>query len=544
MKQTQFFCALVTITCMAVLAPTALAEAPKLISYQGRATDASGNPVADGVHPVQFHIYDKLNNLYWTESASVTTSGGLFSHNLGSVTPLDPTDFNWRDSLFLQVTFEGQVQNPRTLFTASPYAYHVNSIDGSAGGIVIGSISVNSPVADDEVAGIAIPLSGSPNFWMKDVDGVNRVKLDAATRSLEFVDGAVTSTPAKITSQDSTVVIPKARIDNNLTVSGNAQFGGGVVHFADSTMTVNNNGVRIGDDSLPYWGHLLHIQRTLAGSSSQQRYGQYMKLRSSGSFELNGVLVDVGSVNDAGNETRHGVIAVVNTGNSSGGSAVGGEFVAGAGSRTAGHNYGIDTWAYCGSGSTAYGIRAGASGTGTRYAGYFIGDVAVNGTLSKSGGSFTIDHPLDPENKYLQHSFVESPDMMNVYNGNVTLDASGEATVVLPNWFEALNKDFRYQLTAIGAPGPNLYIAQKVTSNQFTIAGGTAGMEVSWQVTGIRQDKWANANRIQVEIDKDAADRGKYLHPTAYGQPEEKGVDWKHREATRDKGASSDTEEE
>lgn len=48
------------------------------------------------------------------------------------------------------------------------------------------------------------------------------------------------------------------------------------------------------------------------------------------------------------------------------------------------------------------------------------GNVAVQNTLSKGGGSFKIDHPLDPENKYLYHSFVESPDMMNVYNGNIT----------------------------------------------------------------------------------------------------------------------------
>jgi hypothetical protein len=138
-------------------------------------------------------------------------------------------------------------------------------------------------------------------------------------------------------------------------------------------------------------------------------------------------------------------------------------------------------------------------------AGEFNGNVSVSGTLTKGGGAFQIDHPLDPENKYLQHSFVESPDMMNIYNGNVTLDAQGNATVALPAWFEPLNRDFRYQLTPVGAPGPNLYVAQKVSGNQFTIAGGTPNGEVSWQVTGIRQDAWANANRIQVETPKPPA---------------------------------------
>ncbi len=157
-------------------------------------------------------------------------------------------------------------------------------------------------------------------------------------------------------------------------------------------------------------------------------------------------------------------------------------------------------------------------------AGDFYGTVNVNGTLNKPGGSFKIDHPLDPANKYLFHSFVESPDMKNIYDGVVTLDASGQAEVALPDWFEALNKDFRYQLTAIGAPGPNLYIAAEISGNRFKIAGGAAGAKVSWQVTGTRQDAWANAHRIPVEELKPAQERGSYLAPELFGQPQEKSV--------------------
>ena len=114
---------------------------------------------------------------------------------------------------------------------------------------------------------------------------------------------------------------------------------------------------------------------------------------------------------------------------------------------------------------------------------------------------------------------------MNVYNGNVTLDENGRAVVELPEYFEALNQDFRYQLTAIGAPGPNLYIAEEISENRFKIAGGKAGLKVSWQVTGVRQDAYAVANRIQVEEDKPDQERGYYLHPKAYGLPEEKGIE-------------------
>jgi hypothetical protein len=181
-------------------------------------------------------------------------------------------------------------------------------------------------------------------------------------------------------------------------------------------------------------------------------------------------------------------------------------------------------------------------------AAYLEGNVRISGNLHKSGGSFKIDHPLDPANKYLYHSFVESPDMKNVYDGVVMLDNKGEAEIELPDWFGALNKDFRYHLTAIGAPGPNLYIAEEISetttntkysskrssnnknknnnNSRFRIAGGTSGMKVSWQVTGIRRDPWANAHRIQVEEDKPAKERGYYLHPDLYGQAAEKGISY------------------
>jgi hypothetical protein len=142
--------------------------------------------------------------------------------------------------------------------------------------------------------------------------------------------------------------------------------------------------------------------------------------------------------------------------------------------------------------------------------------ISAAGNETKAGGNFRIDHPLDPANKYLLHSFVESPDMMNIYNGVVVLDHRGTAWVTMPDWFEALNQDFRYQLTAIGAPGPNLYIAQEISRNRFKIAGGKAGSKVSWQVTGIRHDTWANAHRIKVEEDKPADQRGKYMSPEQF----------------------------
>src|SRR4029077_13612543 len=93
-------------------------------------------------------------------------------------------------------------------------------------------------------------------------------------------------------------------------------------------------------------------------------------------------------------------------------------------------------------------------------AGQFSGNVKVTGTLSKGGGSFKIDHPLDPENKYLYHSFVESPDMKNIYDGVVTTDGGGNACIDLPEWFGVLNRDFRYQLTVVD---PSMFALVRVS---------------------------------------------------------------------------------
>jgi len=142
------------------------------------------------------------------------------------------------------------------------------------------------------------------------------------------------------------------------------------------------------------------------------------------------------------------------------------------------------------------------------------GNVSIPGTLSKGSGSFKIDHPLDPQNKYLYHSFVESPDMMNIYNGNVVTDEKGLATVEMPAWFGALNREFRYQLTVIGQFAQAI-IAREIEGGRFTIQSDKPAVKVSWQVTGIRKDAYAEKNRILVEEDKPTTEKGTCLHPEA-----------------------------
>lgn len=144
-----------------------------------------------------------------------------------------------------------------------------------------------------------------------------------------------------------------------------------------------------------------------------------------------------------------------------------------------------------------------------------VGDLTVTGNIAKGGGTFKIDHPLDPTNKYLYHNFIESPDMMNIYNGNVTTDSEGNAEITLPDYFEALNMDFRYQLTPIGQFAQAI-IYKKIEGNHFQVKTDKPHVEVSWMVTGIRKDPYAKHNRVKVSVEKSEEEKGTLMHADAY----------------------------
>ena len=179
--------------------------------------------------------------------------------------------------------------------------------------------------------------------------------------------------------------------------------------------------------------------------------------------------------------------------------------------------------------------------TSSTYAGYFIGKVsitsnlsvngtaAVAGTLFAQGGlsttgtkNFVIDHPLDPENKILRHASIESNEVLNQYSGNITTDSKGNATVTLPNYFEALNKDFRYQLTVMGSFSQAI-IKKEVVDNQFVIKSNRPNVKVSWQITGVRNDRNMQYAPFVAETEKEEKNKGKYMSPEAYGKPKYQG---------------------
>ncbi len=182
-----------------------------------------------------------------------------------------------------------------------------------------------------------------------------------------------------------------------------------------------------------------------------------------------------------------------------------------------GQSFGVDGEATNAS-STSMGVFGFTYNSAGGFGVYSVGNFAATGNKS-----FQIDHPLDPENKYLMHYCTEGPEPLNVYRGNVTLDTNGQAWVTLPDYFDQINRDPSYQLTAIGEAAPNLHIASKIANQRFQIAGGVAGQEISWRVEAVRNDRFVRTYGAPVEQDKPQELRGKYLQPELYGQPKEKG---------------------
>ena len=218
-----------------------------------------------------------------------------------------------------------------------------------------------------------------------------------------------------------------------------------------------------------------------------------------------GIVAMGGSSPDfGGSPGGFGVLAFGGTGSDTNGDGVGGSFT--GGNLTL---YGDGIQAFAGSGE----------------AGTFIGSIFVTGSITAGVKDFKIDHPLEPANKYLVHASIESSEMMNLYAGNVTTDASGYAVVQLPKWFQAINTDLRYQLTVIGQFAQAI-IAKKIENNAFTIRTNVPNVEVSWEVIGTRQDAFAKAHPLVVEEEKTGRLKGYYLHPELYGAPAEKQIEW------------------
>lgn len=470
--------------------PSIFAQAPQLINYQGRLNQGA-NP-ANGAFSMVFSIYSVANGgtALYTETQSVNVSDGVFNVLIGSGTAIPTNVFTNAGDRFLGVKVGTDTEmTPRFRLASVAYAVRATQSDGVANGAVVKSLNT---LKDDVTlaAGINVTITPSGNTLTISASGGG----GGAGNSLDAADGDPAD--AVFVDNDGNVGVgtttPFAKLDV-VSVSGAAGFYE-TLDETDFSNTLEVFNVGLGSAGFFENNNPTSTSASLAGITD-------------------GEVTAVLGFNTGSNLNSTAGFFQVDNPVSQGAAVVG---------RTNGQNNAgffrvdNDTNPF----ATLFAEHSNATGT----AGFFSGNVTVTGFLLKQGGGFQIDHPLDPANKYLNHSFVESPDMMNIYNGNITLDANGEATVELPEWFDALNSDFRYQLTPIGVPGPNLYIAEKIANRQFKIAGGGAGSEVSWQVTGIRKDAFANARRIPVEQEKSPREQDHYLAPELFGQPQAKAI--------------------
>jgi hypothetical protein len=456
---------LIYIVLLLFVGVAARAQAPQALNYQGVARDGSGFPLASTLLGMRLSVHDGSPSgtiVYQETQAPTTNSFGLYNVAIGNGTPVTGTlaGVDW----------------------SSGSKYLQVEIDPAGGTAYVS-------------AGISQLLSVPYAIYANTANTANSATTAGSVTGGITGSGTVNTVP-KFTAA---AVLGNSNIfDNGANV--------GVNTITPTTMSrLNVSGVGV-SGALPYYQAGIVADGSATSASASGVFG------SSGWRGVFGY----------NSGTATGVEAIGTYGLCEGGSyTASGYGVKGVASGTGPNNYGVYGTA---SGATTanYAIYGSASGSG--YAGYFSGNLHITGTLSKGSGTFMIDHPLDPENKYLYHSFVESPDMMNIYNGNVVTDAHGVATVTLPDYFDALNKDFRYQLTTLGQPS-QVYISKEIAGNQFEITSDKPNVKVSWQVTGVRQDKFANAHRVVPEVEKEQRFKGLYLHAAEWGMPASKSID-------------------
>ncbi|HSZ02616.1 MAG TPA: hypothetical protein VK788_24185 [Terriglobales bacterium] len=518
-------CSAVSLSAQQAALTAANTVVPPLVKFSGVLADVNNKPLT-GTVGVTFSLYKESQSgaPLWMETQNVTLDkAGHYTVSLGSTTSqgLPASPFAAGEARWLAVQVQGQAEQPRVLLMSVPYALKALDAETIGGkplsalqlaapngsSASVSSNSNNPPIANTITCSTSsacksghIPVFASNGGAAKVKDSI--IQENGSTISIAGSESLTGPISASTTSSSSAAVVGYDNTSGgSAAVSGTSTNGIGVV----ATGITGLLGTGAGEDGV--------------GVSASGNLGVYANGIAAGVYG-----VSTTSTGVIGISTSY--IGVYGSGSTgvNGVSTSGGNGVSGVSTSGPGVYAQSDTgWAVDAYGTeNATGVLAGSA---SGYAAWFNGNVDVDGNLSKAGGSFKIDHPLDPSNKYLYHSFVESPDMKNIYDGNVTTNGNGDAVVTLPKWFEALNRDFRYQLTVIGQFAQAI-VGSEISHHQFSIKTDKPNVKVSWQVTGIRQDAWANAHRIPVEELKPGKERGSYLHPELYGAPEEKGVLW------------------
>lgn len=531
-------CSVMSLTAQQTAIVAANAVVPPVVKYSGVLNDADAKPMT-GVVGVTFALYKDQEGgaPLWMEMQNVRPDkSGHYTVTLGSSNSKGLTSdvFANGEARWLGVQAQGEAEQPRTLLMSVPYALKAADAETIGGLPPSAFLKANGPGAQSGVNGVQAPAglsgSGTANHVTKWVGTTTLGNSNIFDGPSGNVGIAINSPAARLDVNGTALIRSNATVEGALNANSvssgtvSASSSGGAISASmsgaqNNVAAVTGSATASGDSGFTFgvWGL----------SSSNQGRGVV------GQVSGSSVVGVIGEVASGG--AGIGVQGKALPGSS--GMGVWGESDASAGSGGFGPD-GVDGISHSASGSGVFayndstGDALAANNQTGGYAGFFLGDVDVDGNLSKAGGSFKIDDPIDPANKYLYHSFVESPDMMNIYNGNVITDGSGNAVVSLPEWFENLNRDFRYQLTVLGQFAQAI-VSSKVSNHQFAIKTDKPNVEVSWQVTGIRQDAWANAHRIPVEVQKPEQDRGMYLHPELFGQSMEKSIALAHHPSMR-----------
>ncbi|MBS1778015.1 MAG: hypothetical protein JST70_01735 [Bacteroidetes bacterium] len=510
---------------LVTIANMAIAQAPNKFNYQGIARTASGTPVANQALGLRLTIHDASASgaTLYQETQNVTTNAyGLYSTAIGSGTVVSGTiaGINWgMGDKYLQVEIDpaggtsytdaGTSQLLSVPYSLSTGKFSIPYFDSTTNtasllklqnnGDGAGVEGVNNATTANAIAIKGVINSTSPGGFSSAVRGINNgtggLGIGVYGSQAGSGWGVYGTTPSGI------------GVYGNAGTSGIGLYGNSSTGTGLYAISNTGNAANIAISNTASSANALVVSTNGTGKAISATAASGNVIKATLGSSASSTVATAGSIYGESN-AGIGVIGVSSSQNGMYGLSTVNSAAGVAAVSTASGGYGV--WAV----NTA-------SGT----AGYFQGNVNITGSISKSSGTFKIDDPIDPENKYLYHSFVESPDMMNVYNGNITTDASGNATVSLPAYFGALNKDFRYQLTVIGVFAQAI-INREISNNQFSIKTDKPNVKVSWQVTGIRKDPYANAHRVVEEVEKEAPNKGKYLHPVEYGQPASKGIDY------------------
>ncbi len=534
---------------------------PQMLSYQGKLTDTLGGPVPNGSYPIMLLLYTVPSggSPFWTETQSVTVKNGLFSVLLGSVTPIGSLPS--AGAVYLGMTVSGGPElTPRVRIVSAAYAYlteqaaNADLLQGkdTTGFVRAGQMgSVTSAmVVDGTVAAADLGQMGaSSDQVMKWTGSAWEARNDSVGQSSGGTVTSVSQTTGVVCSPNPIITTGTVGFDQTygdgryVNVSGDSMtsrlaaageirshvrgtFGANCINQGASSFAAGQSCKTYADFCNVGGGYLNQAGEPSSSDSCATVCGGYYNFnggrftfigggrRNSCSYNR-GVICggDSNQVNGSAGVVCGGVGNKANQNGMVGGG--GGNFasnsyaaVLGGADNAASGLYSTVGGGWADTSDASYSFTVGNSSfvpSGYNNSAAFNGQTASAssqtrvGVLSKASGTFTIDHPLDPSGKILNHYFIEGPEMLNIYRGSVVLDASGRAEVDLPPYFGALNRNPQVVLTGIGSS--DVYLVEEVSGNRFTV-GGKPGTKVNWIATGERKDVSAEVTRRMMPVEQ------------------------------------------